>query len=72
MKIKVQVKPQSKSESVQVNNEGVLVVKVNALPVDGEANKKVIEALAKYYKRPKSTIRLLKGHKSKLKTFELL
>lgn len=43
-------------------------VKVQAKP---KSKKESIEALAKYYNRLKSQIKLIKGHKSKVKVFEL-
>jgi uncharacterized protein (TIGR00251 family) len=70
MKITVQVKPNSKKESVELGDNGVYIVRVNAPPVEGAANERVIELLAEFFKRPKSTIELLNGHRSKRKVFK--
>lgn len=72
VKISVQVKPNCKKELVEQLENGDLLVKVNVPPVDGKANKRVIELLSKYLKVSKSRINLLRGHKSKKKKFEIL
>lgn len=71
MKVSVQVKVNSKIESIEKKSEGVLVVRVGTPPVDGKANVRVIEMLAEYFKTPKSKIKLLKGEKSKKKVFDI-
>jgi uncharacterized protein (TIGR00251 family) len=72
MKINVKVKLKSKLESIETIDEQNYIVKVNAKPVDGEANTRVQELLSHYFKCPKSHVKLLKGHKSKLKVFEII
>lgn len=72
MKHTVHVKPRSKIESVVLQNDGSLLVRVNALPADGEANARVIEILSQYLKKPKSTIQIISGHKSKTKLIEVI
>ena len=69
MKIRVKVKPNSRIKSIEQDNEGVYIVRVNAPPVEGKANKRVIELLSKEFKVPKTSIELSAGHKSKIKTF---
>lgn len=46
-----------------------LKLKITAPPVDGEANKKIIEYLAKTFSCSKSAIQLRTGEKSKHKVF---
>ena len=72
MKYSVLVKPKSKLESVEIIDSRKLVAKINAVPTKGEANLKLIEVLAKYFKVPKSNIRIVSGHKSKNKIIEIL
>ena len=72
MKINVHVKTKSKIEKVEELSDDEFIVWVNALPVDGKANKRVIELLAKHLKVPKSKIELSTGSKSKKKVFKLL
>lgn len=45
-----------------------LKIKVTSQPVDNAANKEVVEILAKFLQKPKSSIILKSGSKSKLKT----
>jgi uncharacterized protein len=71
MKVTVLVKPNSKMESVTQNQDGALIVKVNAPPTEGKANKRVIELLAKHFNKPKSSIELLRGLAGKKKIFEI-
>lgn len=52
MKVTVLVKPNSKKESVTRNDDGSLTVRVNAPPVDGKANERVIELLSEYLVSP--------------------
>lgn len=72
MKINVVVKTKSKKELVEKLPDGSFLVRVHAIPEDGQANKRVIELLADFLDRPKTSINLVSGHKSKKKIFELL
>ena len=49
----------------------VLLVKLNAPPVDGKANTELIRFLAEVLDCPKSQITLLRGTSSRQKTLEL-
>ncbi len=71
MKVKVQVKPNSKKESVDLLSDGSYVVRVNVPPIDGKANERTQELLAKFLKRAKSSISLVSGHKGKIKIFDV-
>ncbi len=71
LQIKVCAKPRSKKESVEKISETEYVVRVNVPPVDGKANSRIIEALAKYFQTAKSNIKLIKGEKAALKVFEI-
>lgn len=71
MKISVKVVPYSKKEMVQEVSKENYIVRVNAIPSDGEANDRVVELLSKHFDVPKSKILLLRGHKSRNKVFEL-
>ncbi len=71
MKIKVRAKTRSKQESVEKISETEYLVRVNVPPVDGKANIRIIEVLAKYLQTAKSNIKLIKGEKSAVKVFEI-
>lgn len=75
MKVILHVKPWSRRESIQwVENlfwEKTLVVKIREKPVDGEANRWVIEALSKFFKVPKSSIKIIRGYTSREKVVDM-
>jgi uncharacterized protein (TIGR00251 family) len=71
VKVSVSVKPNSRKEMVEVRADGSLLVRVNAPPVDGKANERVVELLAKHYNVPKSRIELVSGATGKKKLFEI-
>lgn len=69
--IKVKAKTRSKVEKVTALDDTTLEVSVRAPPVDGQANERIIELLSKHLGVPKSSISLVGGFKSKLKTFKI-
>lgn len=71
MKITVQVKPNSRKEGVEDLPDGSYLVRVNAPPVEGKANERVIELLAEKFGIRKSAFTLRSGPKSKKKVFEI-
>lgn len=72
MKVTVTVKPNSKKEGVEPQADGSLIVRVNTPPIDGKANKRVVELLCEHFQKPKSLIELVSGHKGKKKIFQIL
>jgi len=62
----IRVVPNS-SKTLLVEDEEMLKLKVCAPALDGKANSAVIEFFAKYYKVPKSKVKILKGEKSRNK-----
>ena len=72
MKITVRVKPGSKKGSlVQPALDGSLLIFVREAAVEGKANEAVIKLLAAHFGVPKSNVRLVSGHKSKIKRIEI-
>ena len=71
MKVTIFAHPNSKKPRVEKDLFGGLHIYVNQPPLDGKANKAVIEALAKYFKTSKSKVVLVRGEKSKQKTFNI-
>jgi uncharacterized protein (TIGR00251 family) len=70
--LRVKVTPKSaRSEITGVGLDRVLI-KLNAPPVDGAANKELIKLLSKKLGIAKSNISVLKGEKSRLKTIRAL
>lgn len=72
MILKVEAHPNSKREVVEKVAEGFYKVYVKEKPVEGKANKAIVEALSDFFKIPKSKILLKKGEKGKIKIFEII
>ena len=68
-KITVRVKLNSKTEAIERCEDGSYLVRINAPPKEGRANKRIIELLSKHLKKPKSKIELVSGHRGKKKVF---
>lgn len=72
MRIKVKVKPNAKSNLVEITWRNEYQVSVTAPPEDDRANRKVQALLAEYFNKPKSKVILDHGGKSREKYFEIL
>lgn len=72
MKISVQVKLNAKKESIERLDDGSFVIRLRVPPVDGKANERIIELLAEHFNRPKSSVQIVAGQKSKKKTFNII
>lgn len=71
MKITVFAHPNSKKPRVEKDLLGDLHIYVSEPPLEGKANRAIKEALADYLKISKSQAILVRGEKSKQKTFEI-
>jgi len=71
MKIKIKVIPKSSRAQITEDLEGHLRVKLKSAPVQGKANKELIELLARHYQVAKSQIKIIKGQTSKNKTVDI-
>lgn len=71
MKINIYVKIKSKVEGVEQLADGSYVIRVNARPVEGEANSRVLELIANYFKVSKKSVTIVSGHASKRKIIEI-
>lgn len=72
MKIQIVAHPNSKRPRIEKDLLGTLHVYINAPPLEGKANRAVIESLSKYFNVKKSNVIFIAGEKSKIKTFEIL
>ena len=61
MKKLVKVKPNSKNQAIVEEEDGSLTVHLKSPPVDGKANKELIELLAKKFNVSKSSITIQLG-----------
>jgi uncharacterized protein len=67
----VRVIPRSSRSEIVGEYNGVLKVKLNSPPVDGEANKELIALLAKIFQVSKSDVEIIGGQTSKLKQVKI-
>lgn len=65
--IKLKIAPNASKNEIIRTEDGVKV-KITAQPIDGKANKCLVEFLSKTFKVPKSSIEIVKGETSKEKT----
>ncbi|MDP2600052.1 MAG: DUF167 domain-containing protein [Deltaproteobacteria bacterium] len=71
MRITIQVKPNAKQEKVEKMADGSLKVFVKAPPVEGKANKAVVDLLARYFRLSKSQVIIISGGKGRKKWVEI-
>ena len=65
--IKLRISPNSSKNQIVSDGE-MIKLKITAQPIEGKANKAVIEYLSKLFKVPKTFIEIVKGETSKDKT----
>ena len=71
MRIYIQASPNSSKNEVIKISEGEYKVKLTATPIDGKANKMLIEVLAKHFKIAKSCITIVGGKSAKIKMVDI-
>ena len=69
--VNIKISPNAKKNEIIKTSEGIKI-KINALPIDGKANKVLIEFLSKQFKIPKTFIKIIKGETSKDKTIQFI
>jgi len=72
MKITIVAHPNSKKPRVEKDLFGNLHIYVGEPPLEGKANKAIIDSLARYFHIKRSDILLVSGEKSKNKTFKII
>ena len=65
--INIRVSPNASKNEI-IKTDDCIKVKITSQPIDGKANKAVIEFLSKQFKVPKSSVEIIKGLTSKDKT----
>ncbi len=65
--VNIKIAPNSKKNEI-IREEEFVKIKITAQPIDGKANKALVEFLSKNFKIPKTSIKILKGETSKEKT----
>lgn len=64
--VNIKISPNSSKNEIIKDGENIKI-KITSPPVDGKANKALIEYLSKNFKIPKTSIKILKGETSKEK-----
>lgn len=72
MLINCRVIANAKEISIIKQPDGFYKIRLNVKPIEGKANKKLIEVLAGHFKVPKSSIRIVRGETSRNKTIEII
>jgi uncharacterized protein YggU (UPF0235/DUF167 family) len=72
MKIFVKAKPSSREEKVEKIDEQNYVVSVKEPPIKGKANEAIRNALAVYFRRGSSQIKIISGFSSRNKIVEII
>jgi len=70
-KISVKVNTNAKENKIEEISSNNYKIKVTTIPQNGQANKKIIELLAKFFKMKKSNLTIKSGHKSNNKVITL-
>ena len=65
--INIRISPNSAKNEIIISGE-MIKVKITSQPIEGKANKAVIEFFSKQFKIPKTSIEIVKGETSKDKT----
>ena len=65
--VNIKISPNARNNEI-IKTADEVKIKITAQPVDGKANKALIEFLSKEFKIPKTYISILKGETSKEKT----
>ncbi len=69
--ITVRVQPRSSGDGIAGLHEGRLKIRISAPPVEGKANERLTEVIAKAFGVSKSSVEIIKGHTSRLKTIRI-
>lgn len=72
MKIFVKAKANAKKEQVETVDATHFVVQVKESPIQGKANRAIMNVLAKYFNIAPSRIKIVSGSSSKQKILEIL
>lgn len=68
--LQIKISPNASKNAI-IRDETGFKIKLTAQPIEGKANKALIEFLSKQFKIPKTSIEILKGETSKEKTLLL-
>jgi uncharacterized protein len=70
--LSVRVIPNAKKDEFAGTREGEWLLRLNAPPIEGKANKAAIEFVSRFFGVPRSAVTLLRGERSRHKIFEIV
>ncbi len=70
MKITLYIQPGASKTELNGTHDGIVKLRISAPPVEGAANKAVVEFIAKSLGLSKSSVKIVSGEKSRIKTVE--
>ncbi|GAB7140961.1 DUF167 domain-containing protein [Deferribacterales bacterium RsTz2092] len=71
IKFSLYIQPGAKNTELAGKHGGLMKLRISAPPVEGAANKAVVEFVAGFLELPKSAVHIVSGEKSRTKTIEL-
>ena len=72
IRVTVHVAPNARHESIFVEQDGIVTMRIRAPPLKGKANREIIRCFSKKLKIPNSRIRIVSGLRSDQKIIEIL
>ena len=70
--LRLQVKPNSRTEELAPQDDGSFIARVKAPPVDGKANAAVINLIAKHFGIRKAQVVIKSGASARMKLVQIL
>ena len=71
MQLNVKVYPRASRNAVECNRDGSLKIRVTTAPEDNKANDAVLKLLADRLGIPRTSVRILRGHRTRNKIVQL-
>jgi uncharacterized protein len=69
--LRVRVKPNARSSSLEQQPDGSWVAKLKSAPVDGKANRELIALVAERFRCPKASVFVKSGASGRIKLLEV-
>ncbi|HWV58005.1 MAG TPA: DUF167 domain-containing protein [Longimicrobiales bacterium] len=71
VRLRVRVQPRASRTEIAGEHDGALRVRLTSPPVEGAANRQLVELLADTFRIPKSAVRVVSGESGRSKLVEL-
>jgi uncharacterized protein (TIGR00251 family) len=70
--LRIRVIPNAKKTEFAGYRDGERILRLNAPPVDGKANKAAVEFVSRFLGVPRSAVHLIRGERTRHKIFEIV